>query len=296
MGQDAGRLYGWLYDKGTAATLVLLSGLLLATGQTRTIVDAVVLVHPGWSPAWAWIVAVGFETAILSVGLVMASTGDRDLWRWEVILVGASVAAGLAVGLHGHVLQDYGAWARGIAMGFLPVQYLAVVLTGHKLADAGRKAEREAAPIRDPAAPRVEIEDGTGGPSALKGVTGLTLGPIAEPGPATWAAGPGWSAIQGAKTLGDVTLELSFDDALGRLTGTKPKAPLGFAVGAAAEGPAGAAVARKAPGRGKRAPDVLALLTEAPEGLGVQARDAWVAERMGISAKTVQRQRAAAGL
>lgn len=137
-------IYRFLYSQGTAAALVLASGLLLAIGQTRTIVDAVKLVHPSWAPAWFWIVAIGFETAILGVGLVMAMTGDRTLWRWEVVLVGASIVAGLAVGLHGQTVDTpaaIGAAAvRALAVGLLPVQYLAVVLTGHKLATGATAA------------------------------------------------------------------------------------------------------------------------------------------------------------
>lgn len=140
-------IYRFLYSQGTAAALVLASGLLLAIGQTRTIVDAVKLVHPSWAPAWFWIVAIGFETAILGVGLVMAMTGDRTLWRWEVVLVGASIVAGLAVGLHGQTVDTpaaIGAAAvRALAVGLLPVQYLAVVLTGHKLASGAVVATTE---------------------------------------------------------------------------------------------------------------------------------------------------------
>lgn len=131
-------IYRFLYSQGTAAALVLASGLLLAIGQTRTIVDAVAMVHPSWSPIWFWTVAIGFETAILGVGLVMAMTGDRTLWRWEVILVSASIVAGLAVGLHGQTMDTWtaigAAAVRALAVGLLPVQYLAVVLTGHRLA------------------------------------------------------------------------------------------------------------------------------------------------------------------
>lgn len=296
MNKEAGRLYGWLYDRGTAAALVLLSGLLLATGQTRTIVDAVALVHPGWGSAWAWIVAVGFETAILAVGLVMASTGDRDLWRWEVVLVGASVVAGLAVGMHGHALQDYGAWARGLAMGLLPVQYLAVVLTGHKLAGAGPNAGR---PI---------YMDMTHVRSAK-----LDMGQeVAAEGSAMAAAvGPGARIVRDGRYVRAswdfdgkgggvapvvITAELEPGPGAARdsskfydtLTGKTPERPLGFM--------AAAAERQRAPGRGRKAPDLLPLLREAPEGLGVEARDAWVAKQAGVSAKTVQRQRVAAGL
>lgn len=131
-------IYRFLYSQGTAAALVLASGLLLAIGQTRTIVDAVAMVHPSWYWLWFWIVAIGFETAILGVGLVMAMTGDRTLWRWEVVLVSASIVAGLAVGLHGQTMDTWtaigAAAVRALAVGLLPVQYLAVVLTGHRLA------------------------------------------------------------------------------------------------------------------------------------------------------------------
>ena len=140
-------VYRLLYSQGTAAALVLASGLLLAIGQTRTIVDAVAMVHPSWSPLWFWIVAIGFETAILGVGLVMAMTGDRTLWRWEVVLVGASIVAGLAVGLHGQTMDTWAAIGaaavRALAVGLLPVQYLAVVLTGHKLASGAMVATTE---------------------------------------------------------------------------------------------------------------------------------------------------------
>lgn len=192
MKSDAGRFYGWLYDKGTAAGLVFLSGLLLAVGQTRTIVDAVGLVHPGWSNAWAWVVAVGFETAILSVGLVMASTGDRDLWRWEIVLVGASVLAGLAVGMHGHTLSDYAALIRAGAMGLLPVQYLAVVLTGHKLAKAA-DARSGAVQLTDPgAASYLAIKSMAMGPATSYKIRTQTR----ETGDEQWADIPGADVVQ----------------------------------------------------------------------------------------------------
>lgn len=165
-------VFRFLYSQGTAAALVLASGLLLAIGQTRTIVDAVAMVHPTWFWLWFWIVAIGFETAILGVGLVMAMTGDRTLWRWEVILVSASIVAGLAVGLHGQTMDTWtaigAAAVRALAVGLLPVQYLAVVLTGHKLASgaatvattetAGQTTAMAAAVDRDEPATMVEIE------------------------------------------------------------------------------------------------------------------------------------------
>lgn len=135
---DRPRLYRALYSPGTAAALVLAAGVLLATSQTRVIVDAVAIVHPKWWAGWYWTTAIGFETAILAVGLVMAMTGDRTLWRWEVVLVVVSVVAGVAAAMVGHQVGDRAAWVHAVAIGLMPIQYLAVVLTGHRLAEHGR--------------------------------------------------------------------------------------------------------------------------------------------------------------
>lgn len=145
---DRPRLYRALYSPGTAAALVLAAGVLLATSQTRVIVDAVAIVHPKWSPVWYWTAAIGFETAILAVGLVMAMTGDRTLWRWEVVLVVVSVVAGVAAAMVGHTVTDRAAWVHAVAIGLMPIQYLAVVLTGHRLAEHGRP---DVAPDVEPA-------------------------------------------------------------------------------------------------------------------------------------------------
>lgn len=123
-----------LYAPGTAALMAMVSGAALAASQTRAIVDAVAIVHPAWSPAWHWTAAVGFEAAILAVGLVMATTGDRGLWRWEMVLVGVSVVAGVLVAMDGRSWSDPVALARAAATGVMPVQYLAVVMTAHRLA------------------------------------------------------------------------------------------------------------------------------------------------------------------
>lgn len=127
-------IYRALYARSTAALLALASGLALAVSQTRAIVDAVAIVHPAWSPVWHWTAAVGFEAAILAVGLVMATTGDRGLWRWEMVLVGVSVVAGVMVAMDGRSWSDPVALVRAAATGVMPVQYLAVVMTAHRLA------------------------------------------------------------------------------------------------------------------------------------------------------------------
>lgn len=127
-------IYQILYSRSTAALLALASGAALAMSQTRTIVDAVTMVHPAWHPAWHWTAAVGFETAILAVGLVMAASGDRGLWRWELVLVAVSVLAGFLVAMAGHDWTDRVALARAVATGIMPVQYLAVVMCAHRLA------------------------------------------------------------------------------------------------------------------------------------------------------------------
>lgn len=123
-----------LYAPGTAALMAMVSGAALAASQTRAIVDAVAIVHPAWSPVWHWTAAVGFEAAILAVGLVMATTGDRGLWRWEMVLVGVSVVAGVMVAMDGRSWSDPVALVRAAATGVMPVQYLAVVMTAHRLA------------------------------------------------------------------------------------------------------------------------------------------------------------------
>lgn len=141
-------IYRVLYSRSTAALLALASGLLLAASQTRTIVDAVAMVHPAWHPAWYWTAAIGFESAILAVGLVMAMTGDKGLWRWEVVLIVVSVVAGFLAAMVGHTWDDGVALARAAATGVMPVQYLAVVMTAHRLASG--LAVQTAPPIAAP--------------------------------------------------------------------------------------------------------------------------------------------------
>lgn len=146
-------IYRILYSRSTAALLALASGLLLAASQTRTIVDAVAMVHPAWHPAWYWTAAIGFESAILAVGLVMAMTGDRGLWRWEVVLIAVSVVAGFLAAMVGHSWSDAIALARAAATGVMPVQYLAVVMTAHRL------AVQTTAPIAAPlTTPTVDVQ------------------------------------------------------------------------------------------------------------------------------------------
>lgn len=140
-------IYRALYARSTAALLALASGLALAVSQTRAIVDAVAMVHPAWSPAWWWTAAIGFETAILAVGLVMATTGDRGLWRWEVVLVGVSVVAGWLVAMDGRPWSDPVALARAVVTGAMPIQYLAVVMTAHRLAGRAADGQTTARPV-----------------------------------------------------------------------------------------------------------------------------------------------------
>lgn len=139
---DAPLAYRWLYSRGTAAALVLSSGAVLAVSQTHVIRDWLATLHPSWSVPWLWVNAAGFELVVLAVGLVLATTGQRSLWVMEAFLIlvscGAALDSALAAGV---------AVPRAVLGGLMPLQYLAAVLAGHRLAGQGqaRTAEPHAA-------------------------------------------------------------------------------------------------------------------------------------------------------
>lgn len=160
------RAYRVLYDRGTAALLVLASGIVLAASQTHVIRDWVAAGHPAWSPAWPWMTAIGFELVILAVGLVLALTGDRVLWAAELFLVGVSVLAaidnGVAAGVPLH---------RAVLSAVMPLQYLAAVLAGHRLAGQGSAMPRpvDMAPHGAPLGAQNEARSARTGPKRQNG-------------------------------------------------------------------------------------------------------------------------------
>ncbi len=128
------RAYRLLYSRGTAATLVLLSGSVLAISQTHVIRDWLAVLHPAWPRPWLWVNAAGFELVVLAVGLVLAATGQRSLWVAEVFLIIVSCGAAWDSAPAGTPL------VRAILGSLMPLQYLAAVLAGHRLASVATAA------------------------------------------------------------------------------------------------------------------------------------------------------------
>lgn len=123
--------YRILYSRGTAAGLVLLSGMVLAVSQTHVIRDWLAVLHHGWSVPWLWVNAAGFELTVIATGLVLAATGRRSLWIAETFLILVSCLAAWDSAPAGTPA------VRAILGSLMPLQYLAAVLAGHRLAGRG---------------------------------------------------------------------------------------------------------------------------------------------------------------
>lgn len=147
MSQEAAPLaHRVLYSRGTAAALVLSSGLVLGVSQTHVIRDWLAKLHPSWSVPWLWINAAGFELVVLAVGLVLSMNPTRKLWAMELFLVAVSCAAAWD---SGHPVPGP---LRSILGSLMPLQYLAAVLAGHELAAVQRRTTRR---VADTAADKV---------------------------------------------------------------------------------------------------------------------------------------------
>lgn len=150
--------YRWLYSRGTAAALVLSSGLVLAVSQTHVIRDWLATLHPSWTVPWLWANAAGFELVVLAVGLVLALSPTRKLWAMELFLVAVSCAAAWD---SGHSVPGP---LRSFLGSLMPLQYLAAVLAGHELAavqrQTGRKSDKVASSVPVKTAARVRSSAG----------------------------------------------------------------------------------------------------------------------------------------
>jgi len=139
--------YRILYSRGTAAGLVLLSGVVLAVSQTHVIRDWLAVLHHSWAIPWLWVNAAGFELTVIATGLVLAATGRRSLWVAEGFLILVSCLAAWDSAPAGTPA------VRAILGSLMPLQYLAAVLAGHRLAG------RAETPGETPQALDVQLEE-----------------------------------------------------------------------------------------------------------------------------------------
>lgn len=113
-----------------AVTVCAAAGLLLAIAQTYVVHDRVAAVHPAWPWPVQWSMATGFELAIISVGLACVVTGfDRYLVASEAGLLIPSLAVAVDVVSPGLLPS----WVSVAAISAMPVQYVVVILAGHRL-------------------------------------------------------------------------------------------------------------------------------------------------------------------
>lgn len=114
----------------------------IAFGQALVIHDGLVVAHPAWSQEARWVVAIGFELAILVTGVAIMATGaDRLLIIGELLLVTLSIAVGLWTIYSGAATAR---WIVALSLGLLPAQYLVATYSLHRLYVVGH-----AAPVTD---------------------------------------------------------------------------------------------------------------------------------------------------
>lgn len=111
--------------------LAMLAVACVAFGQMLVIHDGLVVAHPQWSPWSRWVVAAGFELAIVVTGLAAILTRDRGLVAGELLLVTLSVATGWWTILY--AAGQPPAWVPAATLGFMPVQYLVATYALHRL-------------------------------------------------------------------------------------------------------------------------------------------------------------------
>ncbi|MCB9176606.1 MAG: hypothetical protein H6648_05540 [Caldilineae bacterium] len=103
----------------------------LAGSQAFVIHDAVAVHHGHLPVAAQWAMAIGFEAAIVAVGLCVAVTGfDWTLVVAEVFLLAPSVA----IAADGIDPTATPAALDTLAMSVMPLQYAVVILAAHRLA------------------------------------------------------------------------------------------------------------------------------------------------------------------
>jgi len=167
-----------LYSRRTASFLVIVSALALTASMTHIVRDVLAWVSPDWHPLFHWIGAIGFDTGILAVGLVIALTGRTwQLVVAEIFLIAVSVTLGVGSAIvsvsdrggSGAMAELFLAdgsvnWSAmlpfvmAVATGLMAVQYVFVVTAGHRLAHARlapvarRTAKKTASPSGTPSA------------------------------------------------------------------------------------------------------------------------------------------------
>lgn len=115
----------------SALAICVAAAAALASSQAFVIHDAVAIHHGHWPVAAQWAMAIGFEAAIVAVGLCVAVTGfDWKLVAAEVFLLAPSVA----IAADGIDPMATPAALDTLAMSVMPLQYAVVILAAHRLA------------------------------------------------------------------------------------------------------------------------------------------------------------------
>lgn len=123
---------------------------LIALGQMAVVLDALAIAHPSWPFAVHFLVAVGFELAVLSTGLAVMLTGSKWLAAGELALLAVSVACGWwTVLYHGSAPPRL---LVAATLAWLPLQYLIATGALHKLYHRGQTRRAAAKPEQVPAA------------------------------------------------------------------------------------------------------------------------------------------------
>lgn len=104
--------------------------LLLVVSQAYVVHDRVAFIHPLWPPAVQWAMATGFELSIVSCGLACVVTGFD---RWLVYSEAALLIPSLAVAVDVVSPGALPGWVSVSAISAMPIQYVVVVLAGHRL-------------------------------------------------------------------------------------------------------------------------------------------------------------------
>ena len=120
------------HETGRAVAIFIAAAapVVMAAAQARVIYDRVDKVHPSWPP-WASVaMAVGFELAILTTGLALIVAGHRDrkLVAGEVFLIAMSVLVAVTT-----VLPEAWAVVLPLTIALVPVQYAVAFYAAHTL-------------------------------------------------------------------------------------------------------------------------------------------------------------------
>lgn len=118
------------FGRLAAVAICAAAVLLLVVSQAYVVHDRVAAIHPLWPPAVQWAMATGFELSIVSCGLACVVTGfDRWLVYSETALLLPSLAVAVDVVSPGALPS----WVSVSAISAMPIQYVVVVLAGHRL-------------------------------------------------------------------------------------------------------------------------------------------------------------------